>query len=58
MVLKFHMLHDQTSGIQNDKIQGVWESKMAANAKNNKTNKISFFSRMALYIWLIFCMKH
>ena len=48
----------QTLGLQNDKIQGVRESKMATNAKNSKTNKINFFSRMAWYIWQIFCMKH
>ena len=40
------------------KIQGFEESKMVANARNSKTNKNSFFSRMAWYIWLIFCMKH
>ena len=58
MVLKFHMQHDQTLGLLNDKIQLGRESKMAANAKNSKTNKINFFSGMAWYIWLIFCMKH
>ena len=57
MVLKFHAQHDQTLGLQNDKILLGRESKMAANAKNSKTNKINFFS-MAWYIWLIFCMKH
>ena len=34
MALKFHMQHDQTLGLQNDKIQGRRESRMAANAKN------------------------
>ena len=58
MVLKFHMQHDQTQRLQNDKIQGGRESRMAANAKNSKNNKIIFFSRMACYIWLIFCMNH
>ena len=47
MVLEFHMQHNQTLGLQNDKIQGGWEYKMAANAKNSKTYKINFFSRMA-----------
>ena len=57
MVLKFHM---QNAGLQNDKIQPGWESKMAANAKNSKTNKINFFFRMAWYIriWLKFCLEH
>ena len=58
MVLKFHMQHDQTLGLQNDKIPLGRESKMAANAKSSKTNKINFFSRMAWHIWLIFCMKN
>ena len=31
---KFHMQHGQTLGLQNHKIQGSQESKMAANAKN------------------------
>ena len=58
MVLKFHMQHDQTAGLQNDKIQAGRESKMAAVTKNSKTNKINFFSRTTWYIWLKFCMKH
>ena len=51
MVLKFHMQHDQTLELQNDKITLGRGSKMAANAKNSKTNKINFFSRMARYIF-------
>ena len=47
MVLKFDMQHDQTLGLQSDKIQDGRESKMAAIAKNSETNKINFFSRMA-----------
>ena len=43
MVLKFHIRYDQTSGLQNDKIQDGREFKMAANAKNSKTNKIKFY---------------
>ena len=43
MVLKFHMQHDQTLRLQNDKIPLGRESKMAANAKNSKTDKINFF---------------
>ena len=43
MVLKFHMQHDQTLGLQNDKIPLGRESKLAANAKDSKTNKIKFF---------------
>ena len=50
MVLKFHMQHDQILGLRNDKILLGRESKMAANAKNSKTNTINFFSRMAWYI--------
>ena len=42
MVLKFHVQHDQTLGLQNDKIQYGKESKMAANAKNSKTKKSNF----------------
>ena len=52
MVLKFHLQQDQTLGLQNDKIQGDRESKMATNAKNSKTNISIFFPRMAWYIWL------
>ena len=40
MGLKFHMQHDQTSGLQNDKNQPGRESKMATDAKNSKTNKV------------------
>ena len=36
------MQHDKTSGFQNDKIRRSQESKMAVDAKNSKTNKISF----------------
>ena len=50
MVLKFHMQHEQTAGLQNDKIQSCLESKMTADAKNSKTNKINFSCRMARYI--------
>ena len=35
MVLKFHMQHKPTSGLQNDKIQGARESMMAANTRNS-----------------------
>ena len=45
MVLKFHMRHDQTTGLENEKIQPDQESKMAASAKNSKINKINFFSK-------------
>ena len=51
------MQHDLTTEIQNNKMQGGKESKLAASAKNSKTNKINFFSSRAWYIWLIFCMK-
>ena len=40
MNLKFHMKHDQTAGLQTDKIQPGQESKMATNLKNSKTIKI------------------
>ena len=43
MVLKFHMQHDQTLGLQNDKILLGQESKLAANGKNSKTYNINFF---------------
>ena len=33
--------HDQSSGLQNDKIQRGRESKKATDAKNSKTNKIN-----------------
>ena len=31
---------------------------MATVIKNNKTNKITIFSRTAGYIWLKFCMEY
>ena len=42
MVIKFHMQHDQTAGLQNDKIQSGQESKMATATENNKINKLAF----------------
>ena len=39
MALKFHMQHDQSVGHENDKIQPGQDSKMAADAKDCKTNK-------------------
>ena len=58
MILKFHMLPDQTAGLQTYKSQHGRESKMATDTKNSKTIKISFFSRMAGYIWLKFCLHY
>ena len=58
MVLKFYMWHDQTTGLQNEKIQSGRESKMAASAKNRKTSDINFFCWTAGYIWLQFCMDY
>ena len=58
MNLKFHVQHDQTAGLQTCKSQPGRESKMAPDTKNSKTIKINFFSRMAWYIWLKFCMYY
>ena len=35
MVHKFHMQHDKVAGLQNDKMQAGWESKMATVPKNS-----------------------
>ena len=35
MILKFHMQHDKSAGLQKNKIQAVRESNMAAVAKNS-----------------------
>ena len=35
MILKFHMQHDQTAGLQKNKIQAAWESNMATVANNS-----------------------
>ena len=58
MVLKFRMQHDQTAGLQSDKIQPGKESKMAFVTKNSKTNKINLFSRTVWCIWLKVCMAN
>ena len=58
MNLKFHMQHDQTTRLQNNKIQSGREFKMATITKNSKTIKIVIFSRMAKYIWQKFCIKY
>ena len=58
MNLKFHMQHDQTPRLQNNKIQSGREFKMATVTKNSKTIKIVIFSRMAKYIWQKFCIKY
>ena len=58
MNLKFHMQHDQTARLQNNKILSGEEFKVTAVTKNSKTNKIVIFSRTARYIWLKFCMKY
>ena len=58
MILKFHMVHNQTTGLQNEKIQCGWESKMVTSAKNSKTNEINFFSSVAGFIWLKFFIDH
>ena len=42
MVLKFHMHHDQTAGLQTDKIQPDQESKMVVNTEDSNTNKSTF----------------
>ena len=55
MVLKFHMQHDQTAGLQSGKIQSSQESKMAAVTKCSKPIKSSF-SGTTWYIWLKFCI--
>ena len=53
------MRHDQTAGLQTGKIQPGQESpKLPQILKNSKTIKIIFFSGMAWYIWLKFCMEY
>ena len=47
MNLKFHMQHDQTTGLQTCKSQPGRESKMTADTENSKTIKINFFSSIA-----------
>ena len=44
MALKFHMQHDKAAGLQNDKIQAGWDSKMAAVGKIAKPLKSNFSS--------------
>ena len=55
MVLKFHMQHDQTLGLQNDKIPLGREPKMAANAKIAKPIKSTFFQNCMVYLAGILC---
>ena len=43
MVLKFHMQHYHTAGLQNIKTQPGQESEMATITKKSETNKIIFF---------------
>ena len=57
-VLKFYMEHDLAPGSQNYEIGSGRISKMAAITKNNKNNKINFFSRNAGYFWLNFGMEY
>ena len=40
MVRKFHLQHDQTAMLQNDKIQPGIDSEIATIHKNNETNQI------------------
>ena len=58
MVLQFHMQHDQTARLQNNKIQPSQESKMAAETKYSETNEVIFFSRTTWYIWRNFYVEH
>ena len=44
-VLNFHIEHDLTPGSENCKIGSGLISKMAADTKSSKNNKINFFSR-------------
>ena len=53
-VLKFYMEHDLAPGSQNYEIGSGRIRKMAAVTKNNKNNKINFFSRTTGYFWLNF----
>ena len=39
MILKFHMQHDKAAGLQKNKIQAAWESKMDVVAKIGKPLK-------------------
>ena len=48
MVLKFSKQHDQTLGLQNDKIPLGREPKIAASAKDSKTNKIKLFCQSGM----------
>ena len=47
MNLKFHMQHDQTPRLQNNKILLGREFNMTAVTKNKKTIKVEIFSRTA-----------
>ena len=50
MNLKFHMKHDQTAGLQTDKIQPGQESKMATNLKNSKPLKSFHLQNDLVYL--------
>ena len=52
MVFKFHIWHDQTTGLLEEKNQSGRESKMAASAKYCKSNEISFsLERLSIFGW-------
>ena len=57
-VLKFYMEHILAPGSQNYKIGSGRISKMVAITKNNKNNKINFFSRTTKHFWLNFGMEY
>ena len=46
MIVKFHMWHDQTSRLQNEKIQPS-RIRKASNVKNSTTNEIDFSANTA-----------
>ena len=52
MVLKFHMQHEQTIGVQNDKIPNGPKSKMAVSAKIAKPIKSIFLQNGMVCIYL------
>ena len=55
---KVYMEHDLAPGSQNYKIGSGRIRKMAVITKNNKNNKINFFSRTTGYFWLNFSMEY
>ena len=57
MVLRFHVQHNQTAGLESDKIQHGRESKMAIVTKNSRQLNLFFFQNQMVYL-AEFCMAH